>query len=65
MMGSKRESKLSWQHGRGRNSFRGEMKFSLKKNKKYLNRRARHCKEPMQYCSYKKLVKEMAWDYLT
>lgn len=65
MQGSKRETKHSWQRGRGCNSLRGEVKFSLKKNRKYLNRRVRYHKEPLQGCLYKKLAKEMAWDYVT
>lgn len=42
MRGSKREAKQYWHTGRGRHSLRGETKFSIKKNKKYLTRKARH-----------------------
>lgn len=65
MRGSKREAKHYWKTGRGRHSLRGEIKFSIKKNKKYLTRKARHCKDAFRGCAYKKLVKEKAWDYVT
>lgn len=65
MEGSKGCAKQSWKWGRGRNSLRGEVKFSIKKNKKYLNRKARHHKEPLQGCLYKKLAGDMAYDYVT
>ncbi len=65
MRGSKREAKQYWHTGRGRHSLRGETKFSIKKNKKYLTRKARHCKETLQGCTYKKLAKEKAWEYVT
>lgn len=61
MQGSKREAK----RGYGRKSLRGEMKFSIKKNKKYLTRLARHHKDLLQNCAYKKLAKDKAWDYVT
>lgn len=65
MTGSKRETRRSWLRGRGRNSLRGETKFSLKKNKKMLNRRVRHCTDTFQGCEYKKLARAAAWDYVT
>lgn len=58
-----RKAVLKW--GRGSNSLRGEVKFSIKKNKKYLNRKARRHKEPLQGCLYKKLAGDMAYDYVT
>jgi len=65
MEGSKGCAKQSWKWGRGRNSLRGEVKFSIKKNKKFLTRKARRCKDTLQGCAYKKLAKDKAWDYVT
>lgn len=65
MTGSKRTVKQSWRRGRGCASLRGEIKFSLKKNKKRLNRKVRHCADTFIGCGYKKLAKNAAWDYVT
>lgn len=65
MTGSKREARRSWQWGRGANSLRGEVKRSIKKNKKNLNRRVRRCTDTFKGCGYKKLAKDAAWDYVT
>jgi len=65
MRGSKREAKQYWDRGRGRHSLRGEVKYSLKKNKKRLNRMVRYNRDVFHGCTYKKLAKEKAWDYIT
>lgn len=62
MTGSKRKARQSWQWGRGGNSLRGEVKRSIKKNKKRLNRRVRRYTDTFHGCGYKKLAKEAAWD---
>ena len=54
--------KLSWRRGRGRNSLRGEIKLSLKRNKHYLNRRVRHQSTLKSGGMYKKFAKERAYD---
>lgn len=65
MQGSKRSAKRSWYRGRGANSLRGEIKYSLRKNKKYLNRKVRHCKDLPSGSAYKKLAKDKAFEYVT
>lgn len=65
MQGSKQCAKESWRRGRGRNSLHGEVKFSIKKNKRYLTRKARRHKDVLNGCSYKKLAKDKAWEYVT
>ena len=44
---------------------RGEIKYSLKRNKKHLNRKARHKAELPGRCAYKKLAKDKAWEYVS
>ena len=63
--GSKREAKRSWLRGRGPTSMRAEIKFSLKMNKKYLNRKVRRTSDAMNGNAYKKLAKDRAWQYVT
>lgn len=65
MQGSKKNARRSWYRGRGANSFRGEIKYSLRKNKKYLNRKVRHCKDLTSGSAYKKLAKDKAYEYVT
>ncbi len=65
MPGSKRLAKQSWRRGRGRHSLRGEMKFSIKQNKKWLTRKTRRSSDTFQGCGYKKLAKDKAWEYIT
>lgn len=65
MQGSKKSVRKSWYRGRGANSFRGEMKLSLRKNKKYLNRKVRHHADLPSGCAYKKLAKNKAYEYVT
>lgn len=64
MTGSKREERNSWCYGRGRYSLRGGTKYSIKKNKKLLNRRVRRSSETFRGCGYKKLAKDAAWEYV-
>ena len=65
MQGSKRNAKSNWIYGRGPGSLRAECKYSIKRNKKYLNRKARHVKNLSGRCFYKKLAKEKAWEYVS
>lgn len=65
MQGSKRSARRSWYRGRGANSFRGEIKYSLRKNKKYLNRKVRHHPDLPSGSAYKKLAKNRAYEYVT
>lgn len=65
MEGSKRKAKRDWTHGRGPNSFRAQKKFSLKMNKKFLNRKARREKNLPNGNGYRKLAKDKAYEYLT
>lgn len=65
MKGSKRSARRNWCRGRGVNSLRGEIKYSLRKNKKYLNRKVRHCKDLSSGSAYKKLAKDKAYEYVT
>lgn len=44
---------------------RAEIKFSLKMNKKYLNRKVRRTSDVMNGNAYKKLAKDRAWQYVT
>lgn len=65
MVGSKRSAKRSWRRGRGPYSLKREIKFSLKKNKKYLNRKTRRHPDLPNGNAYKKLAKNRAWEYVT
>lgn len=65
MQGSKRSVKRSWLRGRGPGSLRAECKYSIKRNKKYLNRKTRHTKDLPDGCAYKKLAKEKVWEYVS
>lgn len=65
MLGSKRSVRRSWYRGRGANSLRGEIKYSLKRNKKYLNRKVRHYQDLPSGSAYKKLAKNRAYEYVT
>lgn len=65
MQGSKRSARRSWYRGRGANSLRGEIKYSLRKNKKYLNRKVRHHQDLPSGNAYKKLAKDKAYEYVT
>lgn len=65
MKGSKKSARRSWYRGRCANSLRGEIKYSLRKNKKYLNRKVRHCKDLPSGSAYKKLAKDKAYEYVT
>ena len=65
MNGSKRSARKNWYRGRGPNSMRGEVKYSLKRNKKYLNRKARREPDLPNGSAYKKLAKNKAWEYVT
>ncbi len=65
MTGSKRSEKRNWLRGRGPNSLRAESKYSLKRHKKYLNRKVRRERELTNGCAYKKLAGDKAWDYVT
>lgn len=58
MIGSKRSV-------RGVGSFKQEVKFSLKRNKKLLNRRARHKAELKSGNAYRRLAKDKAWEYVS
>lgn len=65
MIGSKRWTKHSWRRGRGPYSLRGELKFSIKKNKRYFNRQVRrYTKDLPNGKSYRKLAGEKVWDYV-
>ena len=65
MIGSKRWAKQSWRRGRGPGSLRGELKFSIKKNKRYFNRRVRRCTTDLPNGNtYRKLAGEKVWDYV-
>lgn len=64
MVGSKRWAKQSWRRGRGPYSLRGELKYSIKKNKKYFNRQVRHYMDLPNGNAYRKLAGEKAWDYV-
>lgn len=64
MTGSKAERRRDWRYGRTAFSCRHSNKFSLKMNKKALNRRVRRYKgELLQNARYKRLGKDAAWDY--
>lgn len=64
MVGSKNEAKRNWTRGRTANSCRHDKKFSLKMNKKMLNRKVRRYTGDLpQNMGYKRLGKEAAWDY--
>lgn len=65
MFGSKRSSKRSWSRGRGRHSFKGECKYSIKKNKKWLNRIVRRKLDIANGSVYKKFAGEKAFEYLS
>lgn len=65
MNGSKRSEAKNWHRGRGANSMRGEIKYSLKRNKRYLNRKTRRHPDLPNGCAYKKLAKNKAWEYVT
>lgn len=65
MKGSKRTARRDWRKGRGRYSFRGEVKYSIKRNKKYLNRKTRRSSSLPNGNAYRKLAKNKAWEYLT
>lgn len=65
MLGSKRSVKRSWSRGRGSNSFRGECKYSIKRNKKFLNRIVRRKLNISNGNMYKKFAKEKAYQYVT
>ena len=65
MIGSKRWAKQSWRRGREPYSLRGELKFSIKKNKRYFNRRVRRCTTDLPNGNtYRKLAGEKVWDYV-
>lgn len=65
MIGSKRWTKHSWRRGRGPYSLRGELKFSIKKNKRYFNRQVRrYTKDLPKGKAYRKLAGEKVWDYV-
>ena len=65
MIGSKRWAKQSLRRGRGPCSLRGELKFSIKKNKRYFNRRVRRCTTDLPNGNtYRKLAGEKVWDYV-
>lgn len=65
MIGSKRWTKHSWRRGRGPYSLRGELKFSIKKNKRYFNRQVRrYTKDLPNRKAYRKLAGEKVWDYV-
>ena len=65
MIGSKRWTKQSWRRGRGPYSLRGELKFSIKKNKRYFNRRVRRCTTDLPNGNtYRKLAGEKVWNYV-
>ena len=65
MIGSKRWAKQSWRRGRGPYSLRGELKFSIKKNKRYFNRRVCRCTTDLPNGNtYRKLAGEKVWDYV-
>lgn len=65
MVGSKNSAKKNWQRGRTGGFFRKEVKYSIKKHKKYLNRKARHAPDLPSGCAYKKLAGEAAYKYLS
>jgi len=65
MQGSKRNAKKDWVHGRTGGSRRAECKYSLKRHKKYLNRKVRHTKNLPCGNAYKKLGKDKAWKYVS
>lgn len=59
-----REEEIDYGYGRTEFSCRHDNKFSLKMNKKILNRRVRrYTGEPLQNAMYKRLGKDAAWDY--
>ena len=65
MIGSKRWAKQSWRRGRGAYSLRGELKLSIKKNKRYFNRQVRRCTTDLPNGNtYRKLAGEKVWDYV-
>lgn len=65
MIGSKRWTKHSWCRGRGPYSLRGELKFSIKKNKRYFNRQVRrYTKDFPNGKAYRKLAGEKVWNYV-
>ena len=57
MQGSKRSAR-SWHRGRGADSLRGEIKYSLRKNKKCLNRKVRNYSDLPSGSAYKKIAKD-------
>ena len=44
---------------------RAECKYSIKRNKKYLNRKARHTENLASGNAYRKLAKHKAWEYVS
>lgn len=65
MNGSKKSMRRSWYRDRGINSLRGEIKISIRKNKRYLNRKVRHYSDLPNGGAYKKLAKNKAYEYVT
>ena len=65
MQGSKRNAKKSWLYGRTGYSLRAECKYSIKRNKKYLNRKTRHTENIASGNAYRKLAKNKAWEYVS
>ena len=65
MQGSKRSAKRNWYYGRTGYSLRAERKYSLKRNKHYLNRKTRHTSNLPNGNAYRKLAKDKEWEYVT
>lgn len=64
-MSGLRKWRKSWRRSRGPCSLRGELKFSIKKNKRYFNRKVRHyAKDLPNGKAYRKLAGEKVWDYV-
>ena len=64
MVGSKNQAKKDWRRSRTGYGFRHDKKFSLKMNKKMLNRRVRRLEgEIGNRCNYKRYAGEAAYSH--
>ena len=66
MTGNARDKRNCWSRGNGAHSFRGELKRSIRLNRKMLNRKVRRSEEPlMRGGSYKKIGHTKVMAYFT
>ena len=64
MTGNAHDKRNCWSRGNGANSFRGELKRSIRLNRKMLNHKVRRSKEvPMHGGGYKKIGHTQAMAY--